>query len=52
MTILIGIAGALLGGFLGGMLGVGGITGINVVSILTAIAGAILLLFLYRAIKK
>lgn len=52
VTILIGIAGALLGGYLGGMLGVGSVTGINLVSILTAIGGAILLLFLYRVIKK
>jgi uncharacterized membrane protein YeaQ/YmgE (transglycosylase-associated protein family) len=52
VTILIGIAGALVGGFIGSQLGVGGITGIDLVSILTAIGGAVLLLFLYRALKK
>lgn len=52
VTILIGIAGALLGGFIGSALGVGAVTGFNLVSFLTAVGGAILLLFLYRVIKR
>jgi uncharacterized membrane protein YeaQ/YmgE (transglycosylase-associated protein family) len=49
ITMLIGIAGAILGGFLVGLF-VGGnvVTGVNVTTIVVAIAGAIILLLLYR----
>jgi len=52
VTILIGIAGAFLGGFIGSFLGLGTVTGFNLGSLLLAIGGAILLLILYRTIKK
>ena len=48
VTILIGIAGGLLGGFAASSLGIGGG---NFVNILIATAGAIVLLILYRVIK-
>ena len=53
MTMLLGIAGAFVGGYLGSQIGVG-VTGggINLTSIGTATAGAFLLLFVYRMIKK
>ena len=52
VTILIGIAGAVVGGFLGSLLLGVSVTGFNLTSFLVAIAGAILLLWLYRVIKK
>jgi len=52
VTILIGIVGAFLGGYIGSMLGLGAVTGFNLASILLATGGAILLLLLYRMIKK
>jgi uncharacterized membrane protein YeaQ/YmgE (transglycosylase-associated protein family) len=52
VTMLIGIAGAFVGGFVGSFLGFGPVTGINPGSILVATGGAVLLLILYRAIKK
>ena len=52
VTILIGIAGAFLGGFIGSFLGLGTVTGFNLGSLLLAIGGAVLLLILYRTIKK
>ncbi|HOX25608.1 MAG TPA: GlsB/YeaQ/YmgE family stress response membrane protein [Candidatus Krumholzibacteria bacterium] len=52
VTILLGIAGAFVGGFIGSALGLGTITGFNFGSFLLSIAGAILLLILYRLIKK
>jgi len=52
ITILIGIAGAFLGGYIGSFLGLGTVTGFNMVSILLAIGGAILLLILYRLVKR
>jgi uncharacterized membrane protein YeaQ/YmgE (transglycosylase-associated protein family) len=50
VTILIGMAGALVGGFVVGILGGTGATGFNVWSILVATLGAIILLAVYRLI--
>ena len=52
ITILIDIAGAFLGGYIGSFLGVGTVTGFNMISLLLAIGGALLLLILYRLIKR
>ena len=52
VTICIGISGAFLGGFIGSLLGIGDVSGFNLISFLLAIGGAILLLILYRVIKK
>ena len=52
ITILLGIAGAFVGGFVGSLLGMGNVTGFNLGSLLLATGGAVLLLFLYRLIKK
>lgn len=52
ITILLGIAGAFVGGFIGSLLGLGTVTGFNVGSLLLAVGGAVLLLFLYRVIRK
>jgi len=52
ITILLGIAGAFLGGFIGKALGFGPVTGFNFGSLLLATGGAILLLLLYRFLKK
>lgn len=52
LTILIGIGGAFVGGFIGSYLGLGTITGFNTSSLLLAIGGAVLLLILYRLIKR
>ncbi|MEM7209124.1 MAG: GlsB/YeaQ/YmgE family stress response membrane protein [Pseudomonadota bacterium] len=51
VTILLGIAGAFVGGFIGSFLGFGTTGGLSLGSILTATAGAFLLLFVYRQIK-
>ncbi len=52
ITICIGIAGAFVGGYIGSFLGLGSVSGFNIVSFLLATGGAILLLILYRVIKK
>ena len=51
VTILIGIAGAMIGGFISTALGFGDVTGFNLSSLGIAIGGALLLLFGYRKIK-
>lgn len=50
VTILIGIVGALLGGWLGSLILGVGVSGFNLSSFLIAIAGAVLLLIIYRAV--
>lgn len=51
MTIVIGIVGALLGGFIATALGLGDVTGFNIRSLLIAVGGSIVLLVVWRAIK-
>jgi uncharacterized membrane protein YeaQ/YmgE (transglycosylase-associated protein family) len=51
ITIIIGIVGALLGGFLSTALGFGGISGFDWRSLLIAILGSIVLLLLWRMIR-
>jgi uncharacterized membrane protein YeaQ/YmgE (transglycosylase-associated protein family) len=50
VTMLIGIAGALVGGFVFSLFGGGGVTGLNLGSIIVAIVGSLILLALYRVI--
>ena len=52
VTILIGVLGALVGGFIGTALGLGGVEGFNFGSLALAVLGAILLLWGYRAARR
>lgn len=52
VTILIGIAGAVVGGFISTALGIGSVSGFNFGSFVIAVLGAIALLAVYRAVKK
>jgi len=52
VTILIGIAGAFIGGFVGAKLGLGTVSGFNLGSIALATGGALLLLIIYRLVKR
>ena len=47
-TMLLGVAGALLGGFVGAAIGSSSVIGFDVRSLLTAIIGSLALLFCYR----
>jgi uncharacterized membrane protein YeaQ/YmgE (transglycosylase-associated protein family) len=51
MTVIIGVVGALLGGFLATHLGFGGISGFDLRSLGIAILGSIVLLILWRMIS-
>ncbi len=48
VTMLIGIVGAFLGGFLGNMIAGTGLNGFSIWSILLAVVGALILLWVYR----
>ncbi|MFG6176738.1 GlsB/YeaQ/YmgE family stress response membrane protein [Halomonas sp. THAF12] len=52
VTILIGIAGAFVGGWLGSLVGVGSMGDFSLGSFVTAIVGALVLLGGYRMLKK
>ncbi|MDQ3925046.1 MAG: GlsB/YeaQ/YmgE family stress response membrane protein [Actinomycetota bacterium] len=53
LTIVIGIVGALIGGFVvNSLLGGPGVTGINLSSILVATLGSIIFLAIYRLITR
>ena len=48
VTMLIGIVGAFIGGFIGNLITESGVTGRNLWSILLAIVGSLILLWIYR----
>jgi uncharacterized membrane protein YeaQ/YmgE (transglycosylase-associated protein family) len=52
VTIILGIVGAVVGGFLSTLIGFGDVSGLNIGSIVIAVIGAIVLLALYRAIRR
>jgi uncharacterized membrane protein YeaQ/YmgE (transglycosylase-associated protein family) len=48
ITILLGVAGGFLGGWIGSKLGVGTVDAFNLKSVLIATGGSIIILILYR----
>ena len=52
VTIGLGVAGAFVGGVIGSLIGLGPVSGFNIGSLLLATGGALILLFIYRKIKK
>jgi uncharacterized membrane protein YeaQ/YmgE (transglycosylase-associated protein family) len=52
ITILLGIGGAFVGGFVSTRLGFGSVTGFDFRSLIIAVLGAIALLVIYRLFKK
>jgi uncharacterized membrane protein YeaQ/YmgE (transglycosylase-associated protein family) len=51
-NIIVGIIGAVIGGFIMNSAGGPGVTGFNLYSILVAVGGAIVLIFLVRAFRR
>jgi uncharacterized membrane protein YeaQ/YmgE (transglycosylase-associated protein family) len=51
MTILLGVAGAFVGGWIGTQLGFGSVTGFDLRSLAVAVLGALLLLFANRRLR-
>ena len=52
LTIGVGIVGAIVGGFIGSKLGLGGVDGFNLWSILLAVIGAVIVLVIYNAVAR
>jgi uncharacterized membrane protein YeaQ/YmgE (transglycosylase-associated protein family) len=52
MDIVLGIVGAVVGGFIAHLCGISGITGLNLYSILIAVGGAVVVLVVYHAMTR
>lgn len=52
VTIILGILGAVVGGFISTQLGFGDISGFDVRSMAIAVGGAVLLLLIYGMVRK
>jgi len=52
MDIIMGIVGAVVGGFLMGLVGQSGITGFNVYSLLVAVIGSVVVIYFGRMLRN
>lgn len=50
VTVILGVVGAFVGGYIGTLLGMGTVDGFDIRSFFLAIVGAIVLLVIYRAV--
>ncbi len=52
LDLVLGVAGAFVGGFVFNLVGHSGVTGINLYSIFVAVVGAVIVLVLYHALFR
>ena len=52
LDIVLGIVGAVVGGYLFQTFGMVGVTGLNLYSILVSVIGAVVVLFIYHALVR
>ncbi len=52
VDIILGIIGAVVGGWLFNTFGMSGVTGLNLYSMVVAVLGAVVVLVVYHAIKR
>jgi uncharacterized membrane protein YeaQ/YmgE (transglycosylase-associated protein family) len=52
LDIILGIVGAIAGGWLFNMFGASGVSGLNLYSLLVAVVGAVVVLVLYHAVRR
>lgn len=51
-NVVVGIVGAFIGGFVVNMLGGSGVTGFNLWSLIVAVLGAVILLWILKALRR
>jgi len=51
-NIIMGIVGAVIGGFLLNLFGQSGVTGFNVYSILVSVLGAVVVIFIAKSLRR
>ena len=52
LDLVLGVVGAVVGGFLFNTFGHAGVTGLNIYSLIVAVIGAVVVLFAYRLIAR
>jgi uncharacterized membrane protein YeaQ/YmgE (transglycosylase-associated protein family) len=52
VDIILGIVGAVVGGFIFRFFGASGVTGLNIYSLVVAVIGSVVLLVIYHAVKR
>lgn len=52
LDIVLGVVGAVAGGWLFNSFGAAGVTGLNLYSILVAVVGAVVVLLVYHAVRR
>ena len=52
LDVVIGVVGAFVGGEIGSKLGLGGVSGLNLWSLLLAVIGAVIVLLIYNAVAR
>jgi uncharacterized membrane protein YeaQ/YmgE (transglycosylase-associated protein family) len=50
MDIALGVIGAIVGGFVMSLIGFGGVDGLNIYSIIVAVIGAVIVLYVYHMV--
>ena len=50
MDVALGVVGAIVGGIIASFFGMSGITGLNIWSIIVAVIGAVVVLWIYHAV--
>ena len=52
LDVILGIVGAIVGGWLFNRFGAAGVTGLNLYSLLVAVVGAVVVLLVYHAVRR
>ncbi|MGL4545619.1 MAG: GlsB/YeaQ/YmgE family stress response membrane protein [Plesiomonas sp.] len=52
ITVVLGIVGAVIGGYVSQLMGMATVTGFNIKSLIFSIIGSLIVLFIYRKIKS
>lgn len=52
LDIVLGVIGAVVGGWVFHVFGMSGVTGLNIYSLIVAVVGAVVVLVIYHAIKR
>ncbi len=52
LDIVLGIVGAVVGGWIFSVFGASGVTGVNIYSLIVAVVGAVLVLIIFHAIRR
>jgi len=52
LNVIVGIVGAVIGNWLAGYFGIGGVSGFNLTSFIVALIGAVILLAVLRLVRR